>query len=75
MRHLQEKEQQWKEHVAALAAEREAAMKERAVRLRDFRVSVRYGRRPVILKDVPLPELISRVHRHVGILSRQTNHD
>ncbi|XP_023697114.1 uncharacterized protein [Paramormyrops kingsleyae] len=32
-----EKEQQWKEHVGALAAEREATMKERAVRLRDFR--------------------------------------
>ncbi|KAL4625013.1 vicilin-like seed storage protein At2g18540 [Arapaima gigas] len=32
-----EKEQQWKEHVAKLAAEREATMKDRAVRLRDFR--------------------------------------
>ncbi|KAI1888460.1 hypothetical protein AGOR_G00185380 [Albula goreensis] len=32
-----QKEMQWKNHVAELAAEREAAMKERALRLQDFR--------------------------------------
>ncbi|XP_048865724.1 U2 small nuclear ribonucleoprotein auxiliary factor 35 kDa subunit-related protein 1-like isoform X2 [Brienomyrus brachyistius] len=33
-----EREQQWKEHVAALAVKQEATVKERAVRLRDFRL-------------------------------------
>ncbi|XP_036374369.1 U2 small nuclear ribonucleoprotein auxiliary factor 35 kDa subunit-related protein 1-like [Megalops cyprinoides] len=32
-----QKEEEWKKHVAELAAEREAAMQERALRLRDFR--------------------------------------
>lgn len=35
---LQQKEEQWKSHVAELAAQREGSLRERALRLQDFRV-------------------------------------